>query len=413
MAAEWVLSVGQLNEYVRRQLAADPILRNLNVRGEISGFKRHYSGHMYFTLKDETSRVQCVMFRQNAAGLPFQPRDGMQVVASASASLYVQGGAYQLYVESMREEGGGDLNRRFEQLKARLAAEGLFDAALKKPLPMLPRCVGVVTSTAGAALRDILRVARRRNRHVSILIAPAAVQGDAAAGEIARALDALNADGTADVILCGRGGGSIEELWAFNEEIVARAIARSRIPVVSCVGHETDFTIADFVADVRAATPSMAAELAVPSLDELTGVLRSLERAMYRAQAGRVALARARLDRLKGSSVLRDPARLLAPARVRLDELAGRLARAMDARLDRERTRLTLSARAMDALNPGAVLERGYALATRGARLITDAGQLSPGEEITLIMRAGRVRARVESIELEAPYAAGRADEPV
>ena len=240
------LSVSELNEYARRLLAGDPLLRNLEVTGEISGYKRHYSGHRYFSLKDETARVQCVMFRQNAMGLDFEPADGMRVTVRASASIFARDGAFQLYINSMRQSGQGDLFARFEKLKQKLQAEGLFDPARKRDVPAMPRVIGVATSETGAALRDIIHVARRRNPNVGIIVAPCAVQGEGAAAEIVRAIERLNANGESDVLLVGRGGGSIEDLWAFNEEIVARAIAASRIPVISCVGHEIDFTISDF-----------------------------------------------------------------------------------------------------------------------------------------------------------------------
>ena len=264
-----LVSVTQLNEYVRRTLASDPMLRGLSLRGEISNFKRHTSGHLYFSLKDENARIACVMFRQHAFGLRMQPRDGMRVVLDGAVSLYAQGGQYQFYAESMRPDGVGDLYLRFEQLKAELEREGLFDPSLKKPLPLLPRTVGVVTSPTGAAVRDIVSVSSRRNPGVHLLLCPASVQGDSAAGEIVRAIKTLDRLPEVDVIIVGRGGGSIEELWAFNEEAVARAIFACRTPVVSAVGHETDFTIADFVADLRAPTPSAAAERAVPVRDDL------------------------------------------------------------------------------------------------------------------------------------------------
>jgi exodeoxyribonuclease VII large subunit len=255
MQNDRTLTVGELNEYARRLLAADPLLRAVRVRGEVSGFKRHYSGHLYFSIKDETARVQCVMFRQHALGLDFEPADGQMVVIDGAASLYAATGGFQVYCQAMRREGAGALYQRFEALKKRLMEEGLFDAALKKPLPLLPRRVGLVTSPTGAAVRDMIRILRRRNPAATSSSPPCQVQGEGAARDIARALDLLNERGGVEVILCGRGGGSMEDLWAFNEETVARAIARSRVPVVSCVGHETDFTIADFVADARAPRP--------------------------------------------------------------------------------------------------------------------------------------------------------------
>ncbi len=401
--AEFVLGVGQLNEYVRRQLAADPMLRAVRVRGEISGFKRHYSGHLYFALKDQDARVQCVMFRQSAMTLNFQPRDGMQVTVTANASLFVRDGSFQLYCDAMAAEGTGDLFQKFEQLKAKLMAEGLFDPSLKQPLPLAPKRIGVVTSTAGAALRDIIRVARRRNPGVSILVAAAAVQGPTAAQEIADALDRLNQYGCVDVILCGRGGGSIEDLWAFNEEVVARAIYRSNVPVVSCVGHETDFTIADFVADVRAATPSQATELAVPNRSELLYQLRSMRQAMDLAQSRRIELLRARILRLAASPVLSQPGQmLLASRREQLSRMTKRLHDAQSRRLDSAKNRFTLMARALSGLNPAAVLSRGYAVIEGPNGIAAQASELSLFDQIGIIMQGGRADATVNWIQLEA-----------
>lgn len=398
MNGEWVLSVGQLGEYVRRQLAGDPMLRSVRVRGELSGVKRHYSGHLYFSLKDEKARVQCVMFRQNALGLRFEPRDGQQVIVLGSASLYVQSGSFQLYCEQMQQEGAGELYLKFEALKEKLSGEGLFDPARKKPLPQLPRRVGVITSRSGAALRDILRVSRRRDPQADILICPAQVQGEAAAGEIVAALEKINRTGGCDVILLGRGGGSIEDLWAFNEERVARAIAASKIPVVSCVGHETDFTIADFAADVRAATPSMAAELAVPVRAQLQGQLDSLAGRMVRALKGRLTLMAARLDRL--ALRLGRPAQaLLGPRRERLTGLAARLQAAMNERTRRENARLDQWQRTLQALDPAQVLSRGYALVTLDGGLATSIGQLMKGETVGIRMQGGSATARVLAVK--------------
>lgn len=439
--AEWTISVTQLNEYVRKMISGDPMLRSIKVRGEISGFKKHVSGHLYFTLKDEGARVQCVMFRQHALYLNFAPRDGMKVVLTASASLYTQNGTYQLYAEAMTQEGAGELYMRFEALKAKLSAEGLFDPSVKKPIPMLPETIGVVTSRTGAVLRDIVRVAGRRNPRVSILLAAASVQGAGAAEEIVSAIDRLNEDGRADVILCGRGGGSIEDLWPFNEEIVARAIARSGIPVISCVGHETDFTIADFVADLRAPTPSAAAELAVPVLDELIGEVDVLAVRMTRALLGRQEILRSRLERLTASAALTDPKRTLIDERRRgadelfarlerglqraqdqrkstlrretarlmgarhllvtdsrrqkADALEKRLCRALDRRMQERRAQAETLSRMLDSLNPSNVLERGYAAVYVGGKAVSDSKGVMTGTKIDIRMRDGSMTAEV------------------
>ena len=399
--AEWTLSVSQLNEYVRRQLAGDPMLRSVRVEGEISGFKHHVSGHKYFTLKDDKARVQCVMFRQNALSLDFSPKEGMKVVATGSASLFVRDGAYQLYVESMREAGAGDLYREFERRKKKLADEGLFDPALKRPLPAFPRAIGVVTAPGGAAFWDIVRVCQARNPHVGIVLSPCAVQGDGAAEDIARAIARLNARGGVDVLLVGRGGGSIEDLWAFNEEVVARAIRASAIPVISCVGHEIDFTIADFAADARAATPSNAAELAVPVYAELVRAVDALASRSPSGLKARLALSRARLLALGASAALTMPGKLILEGRKnRLETLWQREQAAMQQRLNAAQRTLALAKRSLDALNPMSVLRRGFAVVEKAdGALVTEAKSLREGEGIAVLLHDGRLRAHVDAVE--------------
>ena len=393
------LSVSELNEYARRLLAADPLLRGLEVTGEISGYKHHYSGHRYFSLKDESARVQCVMFRQNAQGLTFTPVDGMRVTVRASASIFPRDGSFQLYVSSMQRAGQGELYIRFEKLKQKLLAEGLFDPARKREIPAWPRVIGVATSQTGAAIRDIIHVARRRNPNIGIIVSPCAVQGEAAAADIVRAIERLNRQGECDVLLVGRGGGSIEDLWAFNEEIVARAIAASRIPVISCVGHEIDFTIADFVADLRAPTPSAAAELAVPELDgmreEVGGVLRRFAAAMLSAQQQR----RLRLQQATASPVLTAPGRsLIEPRRAGLNALTERAVRTVPARIERERHRLTALDASLRALNPSAVLDRGYAVVLQQGRVMGSVRAVDMEAPIQIRLSDGEMTARVNQI---------------
>ena len=390
------LSVSELNEYVRKLLAGDVLLRDVFVTGEISGYKHHISGHRYFALKDSGARVQCVMFRQNALGLDFRPEDGMRVRVRASASLFPRDGSYQLYVSSMQKQGVGDLYLKFEELKKRLAAEGLFDPAIKREIPMMPRTIGIVTSRTGAAIRDMIRVARRRNPNIGIIVAPCAVQGTEAAGEIVHAIEKLNLDGRADVILAGRGGGSIEDLWAFNEEIVARAIAASRIPVISCVGHETDFTIADFVADVRAATPSMAAEIAVPVTADLR---RSLQREIQRIRSGMLQacrLRRLRLERLLSAPVMRDPGKVLVENRRQdVRRLCQTAETSMQRRMDSAENHLGRFVSKLDALNPAGVMDRGYAYVRGENGLITRAAEVQPGTQVEICFRDGSLAAHI------------------
>ncbi|MBQ3305434.1 MAG: exodeoxyribonuclease VII large subunit [Clostridia bacterium] len=393
------LSVSELNEYARKLLATDPLLRALEVSGEISGYKHHYSGHRYFSLKDENARVQCVMFRQHALGLDFQPADGMRVTVRASASIYPQNGSFQLYVTSMRQAGQGDLFVRFEKLKQKLLAEGLFDPARKREIPAYPRVIGVVTSQTGAAIRDIIHVARRRNPNVGIVLSPCLVQGPEAAADIVRAMDRLNRARACDVMLVGRGGGSIEDLWAFNEEIVARAIAASPIPVVSCVGHEVDFTISDFVADLRAPTPSAAAELTVPRLDQMKAEVDGMVARLAGALKSGQRLRRLALERAGASGALTAPQRILIePRRSALDAIERRLIAAMPVRLERSRHRLDALAASLRALNPSSVMERGYAIVRQGERIVTRTFGIDESVPLRVCLSDGELTADITAV---------------
>lgn len=389
------ITVSELNEYVRVSLAGDPLLRCIRVTGEISGYKQHISGHRYFSLKDEKARIQCVMFRQNAQSLLFQPRDGMRVTITGAVSLFVRDGAYQLYAETMEQQGAGNLFQQFEALKRKLMAEGLFDPARKRELPFRPTVIGVATSKTGAAVRDIIRVAKRRDPGVGIVVAPCSVQGERAADEIVKSICLLNRQGQSQVLLVGRGGGSMEDLWPFNEEKVARAIAESRIPVISCVGHETDFTIADFVADVRAATPSMAAEMAVPVRAELENARQALSRRLLRSLESGQRLRRLRLEKCMASAALSDPARLTAASRGKAELAEKRLREAMAKRLSTESARLSELNRTLRAVSPQAVLDRGYAAVKKGGCYVSRAEQLRSRDQIELILSDGVRRAQV------------------
>ena len=408
---DWILDVSTLNEYVHRSLEADPMLRGLRLRGEISNFRPTSSGHWYFTLKDDRSRISCVMFRSSAARVSFRPQDGMAVILAGRVSLYEATGAYQFYADSMRPEGVGSLYQQFEALKAKLAAEGLFDQNRKRPLPYRPRKIAVVTSRTGAVLHDICRVSRERDPGVPLVLLPVQVQGEGAAEEIAAAIRRAGTLPGVDVIITGRGGGSIEDLWAFNEEIVARAIAASPIPVISAVGHETDVTIADFVADRRAATPSNAAEIAVPDSLEMIAGLREMRRHLLRAlrenlqrRGMRIMRARARLAaagpeqqlhelkqralrlRLQLDRAAQDRIAGLAPrqvqAQVRLDAAIDKQLRGRQEAVARLKARLT-------ALNPSGVLERGYALVMSGDRVLTTRSAAARMERMTLRFHDG------------------------
>jgi len=398
----YIVSVSQANEYVNSLLQQDALLRNLGIRGEISGFKRHSSGHLYFSLKDEGALIRCVMFRQHAMNCSFRPADGMQVTTMGSIALYVKDGQYQFYVKSMEQQGEGELYRRFMLQKTRLQAKGYFAPEHKIPIPFLPRRVGVVTSETGAVLQDIRNVIKRRFSDMDIILCPAKVQGEGAAQQIAAAIDILDASGLADVIIVGRGGGSMEDLWAFNEEVVADAIYRCKTPIVSAVGHETDFTIADFTADLRAPTPSAAAELCVPELSKIEEQLFRLNLQMRRNVQKAMDERRTKLMGLTSSQAMAKLEHQLAISRQRLDMAAERLRDAMMQSLSSRKDHLQHLNGTLQALSPYSVLERGYAIArSKTGDTIDSASFLSPGDRVELIFHDGSADITIDSIELE------------
>ena len=393
------VSVTQLTGYIKLLLDRDEILSQTCVRGELSNYKIHSSGHHYFTLKDEGAVISCVLFRSDAMRLRFRPESGMKVILTGRVSLFPRSGQYQLYVSHMQPDGAGDLAVAFEQLKQKLQAQGLFDAAHKKLLPRYPERVALVTSPTGAAVRDMIRILGRRWPLASVLVCPVRVQGEGAAEEIAAMLELVDAAGLADVIITGRGGGSLEDLWAFNEEIVARAIYRCKTPVISAVGHEPDVTIADFAADVRAATPSNGAELAVCDRAELRALLEQQARRMEKAQERRLELLRQRLRRLSERPVLRSPEGSLQQKELLLELLRQRLERAAAAAVEKRQRQFAALSGRLDALSPLKVLARGYAVATRQEQVLHSVAQLSPGEEIRLRLSDGTALCAVERIE--------------
>jgi exodeoxyribonuclease VII large subunit len=390
-----VHSVSDVNRYLKDLLAGEPLLQGISVRGEISNFKQYPSGHCYFTLKDTNSALKCVMFRSRAQYLRFLPQNGMQVVAGGSIAVYERDGVYQLYVDSLLPEGTGDLALAFEQLKEKLAAEGLFDPARKQPLPAFPKKIGVVTSSAGAVLRDIYRVSKRRWPGIQLVLYPVQVQGEGAAEQIARGIDFFAEEYAVDVIIAGRGGGSMEDLWAFNEEPVVRAIAACPVPLISAVGHETDFTLADFAADVRAATPSQAAELAVPDWSEVMRQVESLTGQLTRQVQRELALRRQRLEGLLNSRVMREPQSMLAERRQRLDFLLAGLQRTAKAELQGKQHKLSLILNRLAAINPAAVLGRGYGIVTKQDKLVSSIQSVEIDDELQLTFTDGRVQAKV------------------
>ena len=441
-----VLSVKELTRYIKMKLESDAVLQGVWVQGEISNFTHHSSGHMYFTLKDKDSRIKCVMFATYNQQLPFRPKEGAKVLACGNVSVYDRDGQYQFYITQMQPDGIGSLYLAFEELKRRLEQEGLFDPARKRPIPKFPRAVGVVTSPTGAAVRDILTTLGRRMPSVPVLLCPVLVQGKHAAPSIVRAIERMNELGEVDVLIVGRGGGSLEELWAFNEEIVARSIRASRIPVISAVGHETDFTIADFAADLRAATPTAAAELAVPHHLELRRALQQFEHRLRNGLSNQAKRKRERLNRLLRSPYFMYPRQQLLQPAERLDRMRDRLRRAMLQRLNLERERqmyaerrlaavnpreqaklarerlrgmrrrLEQAARAaardsrqrflaktrhLDALSPLKIMQRGYSLVYDEAeeRLLRSIRQVQPGDLVKVRLTDGRLDCHVWAIE--------------
>lgn len=396
-----VISVSQLNRYVKSLLEGDTRLAAVYIRGEISNFKNNYSsGHLYLTLKDEEAAVDAVMFRGNASRLRFRPENGMTVLVRARISLYERTGRYQLYIDDMQPDGIGALTLAFEQRKKQLAAEGLFDEERKRPLPPYPMRVGVITSPTGAAVRDILNVLGRRWPLARVVFCPVAVQGDAAAPQIAQAIERFDAAAAADVLIVGRGGGSLEDLWAFNEEVAVRAVAACRIPVISAVGHETDFTLCDFAADLRAPTPSAAAELAVPDRQRVLAAVQTLSARLRTAQRARLDRGRQALLLLRRHRCLSQPGFFVDEQRMRLDRAARRFAAAARQTTAAADRRLSACAAKLDALSPLKVLSRGYAIGyAPDGSVLTSVHGARPGDEVRLRLSDGTLSCRVTQTE--------------
>lgn len=394
------LSVTELTFHIRRLFDEDSLLNRVAVRGELSNFRRHHSGHCYFTLKDSAAALRCVMFRSRAVSLRFEPADGMQVRVLGRVAVYERDGSYQLYVDSMVADGLGDLSVAFARLREKLLAEGLFDDSRKQPLPLLPRAIGVVTSPTGAALRDIVTVARRRHAGIPILLAPVAVQGEEAPEQIVRGIQLLDRSGRVDVIIIGRGGGSIEELWAFNDERVVRAVAAAATPIVSAVGHQTDYTLSDFAADRRAATPSQAAEIVTPDRLALTQRLRTNQHRLNQSLLNRLIRRRLRLERCLASNLFRRPQEILQERMQRLDQLQDRLASAVETLLNRNQQRWQLANEKLNLLDPLRVLQRGYSVVRRqDGQVVRRAETVGQGDRLDVWLQEGRLGVVVTETE--------------
>lgn len=389
------ISVTELNKYVKDKVAEDEYLNSVLVKGEISNFKHHYTGHMYFTLKDENSLIKCVMFKTSTATLNFAPKDGMKVIVLGSVGVYERDGIYQIYCKAMQEDGMGNLYTAFEELKKKLATEGLFDESHKKPIPFMPKIIGVLTSNTGAVIRDIINVSTRRNPNVYIRLLPVPVQGEGAGIKIAKAIRLMNEKRLADVIILARGGGSLEDLWPFNEEVVARAIYESELPVISAVGHETDFTISDFVADLRAPTPSAAAELAVADIEDLEYSINLCQRRLKMALKRKTEIMRLRYEKCLNSRVYKEPLAKVNDCYLEIEKYVKSMENSTIKKIKDSRIVATKLFAKLDALSPLKTLTRGYTLAEVNGDVITEAKQMKKDMEFDLNFQDGKVHAKV------------------
>ncbi|MBO7148830.1 MAG: exodeoxyribonuclease VII large subunit [Clostridia bacterium] len=397
---EKVLSVTELNEYVKMLLDRAPLLNSIYIKGEISNFVNHRTGHFYFTLKDEGGTLRAVMFKGSNSKLKFLPENGMKVIVHGRISGFVRSGDYQLYADDMEPDGVGSLYIRYEQLKRKLESEGLFDRARKRPLPKIPSRVGIITSPTGAAVRDMINVTGRRFPFAQIILYPSLVQGDGAPEQLIRALKYFNENNVADVIIIGRGGGSIEDLWAFNDEALAREVAASRIPVISAVGHETDFTICDFAADMRAPTPSAAAELAVPDTGELKRKFSNVVARMQLSLTKKTELARHRLEAAKNSRALTSPRYMLEDKRMLVINASDRLDGAFGMLFEKKKQAFALQTARLQALNPMSVISRGYsAVFLDDGTLVKSVKQVNIGDDFAFSTSDGEVKGKVTSIK--------------
>ncbi|HML34331.1 MULTISPECIES: exodeoxyribonuclease VII large subunit [Sporomusa] len=394
-----IYTVSDLTKYIKNLLDRDTRLMSVFIKGELSNFKAHYSGHCYFTLKDAGSQIKGVMFKSRAQFLKFEPRDGLKVVAYGQVTVFERDGQYQLYADQLIPDGVGELSLAFNQLKEKLAAEGLFDESRKQQLPLIPQAIGVITSPTGAALRDIITVAKRRHPGIPLILYPVQVQGLEAPGQIVEAIRAFNRLQNVEVIIAGRGGGSIEELWAFNDEQVVRAIAASSIPIVSAVGHQTDYTLADFAADCRAATPSQAAEMVVPDVYELKRYIQTLQTMLENTMRTYIKQRRQAVCQLRDNRVFTQPEKLLAEHRQLVDSYVERLEQAARNSILTKQQQLKLHAEKLAVLNPLAVLARGFSLTrTPAGQVISAANQVKPGQQLEIILNHGRLEVEVACV---------------
>lgn len=394
--ADMAITVSDLNKYMKEKIAEDEYLNNILIKGEISNFKNHYTGHMYFTLKDEKSLIKCIMFKSYATKLTFMPKDGMKVMILGSVSVFERDGVYQIYARAMEEDGLGDLYTKYQELKKRLEQQGLFEEEHKMKIPMMPRVIGVLTSQTGSVIRDIINVSTRRNPNVYIRLLPVPVQGEGAAEKISNGIEYMNKNKLVDVLILARGGGSLEDLWPFNEEIVAHSIYNSEIPIISAVGHETDFTIADFVADLRAPTPSAAAELAVPDIYEVKRKIETYQDRLRNSLIKKLELMNLRYEKCMSSSVFKEPLRKINDNYIKLDNCIKQIENSIKVKHEKEKTKYIELIAKLDALSPLKTLYRGYSITEKNNKVIKSKEELKTNDLIEIRFIDGKKEAIVK-----------------
>lgn len=393
--AEMAISVTDLNKYIKDKIADDEYLNNVLIKGEISNFKHHYTGHMYFTLKDENSLIKCIMFKSYAQKLMFEPKDGTKVFVFGTVSVFERDGIYQIYVKAMEEDGVGDLYTKYQKLKKELEEKGLFDVANKKKIPLMPKVIGVLTSQTGSVIRDIINVSTRRNPNVYIRLLPVPVQGEGAAEKIAKGIEYMNENNLADVLILARGGGSLEDLWPFNEEIVAYSIYNSKIPIISAVGHETDFSISDFVADLRAPTPSAAAELTVPDIYELKQKINTYQNRLKISLTKKVEIMKLRYEKCMSSFVFKEPTRRINENYIKLDSYIKQLENLINTKSEKEKNRYVELVAKLDTLSPLKTLMRGYSITEKEGKIVKSIKELKKDDNIDIRLTDGKIQAKV------------------
>lgn len=396
--SKMAITVTDLNQYIKNKIADDEYLNNVLVKGEISNFKNHYTGHLYFTLKDENCLIKCIMFKSYAQKLNFMPKDGMKVLILGSVSVFERDGVYQIYAKAMQEDGIGDLYTKYQELKTKLEKQGLFDKQNKMPIPKMPKVIGVLTSQTGSVIRDIINVSTRRNPNVVIRLLPVPVQGEGAAEKIASGIELMNRKRLADVLILARGGGSLEDLWPFNEKIVANSIYNSEIPIISAVGHETDFTIADFVADLRAPTPSAAAELAVPDVYEVKQKINTYQNRLRLSLNKKVELMKLKFEKCMNSYVFKEPTRKIQESYLQIDSIVKSIDNIMKARIEKEKSQFVKVLSSLDALSPLKTLTRGYSIVEKEGNIVRKKEELKQDDDIVIRLSDGKITAKVQNL---------------